>query len=47
MDSAGINVLISIYKIQDAKGKKLIISQANADIIYFINLSNLSYLLEA
>jgi anti-anti-sigma factor len=47
MDSAGIGVLISLYKIQNAKGKKLIISQANADIINFIELSSLSYILEA
>lgn len=46
MDSAGIGILISLYKIQNAKGKKLIINQANTDIINFIKLSGLSYLLE-
>lgn len=42
MDSAGLGVLISLSKIQNIKGKKLIISKANADIINFIKLSNLS-----
>ncbi len=46
MDSAGLGVLISLYKIQKARGKKLIISNANTDVINFIKLSNLSNLLE-
>ncbi|MBP7737659.1 MAG: STAS domain-containing protein [Spirochaetes bacterium] len=46
MDSAGIGVLISLYKIQSKRGKKLIIRKANDDIINFIRLSNLSELLE-
>lgn len=47
MDSAGIGVLLSLYKIQNKRGKKLIISNANEDILNFIRLSNLSELLEA
>ncbi|HOT47350.1 MAG TPA: STAS domain-containing protein [Spirochaetota bacterium] len=47
MDSAGIGVLISLYKIQKTRGKKLVISKANADVINFVKLSNLTYLLEA
>ena len=46
MDSTGIGVLMSLYKIQTTKGRKLIISKVNADIINFIKLSNLTYLLD-
>ena len=42
MDSAGIGVLISLQRIQNKRGKKLIISNANTDIVNFIRLSNLS-----
>jgi anti-anti-sigma factor len=46
MDSSGIGVLISLYKIQTKRGKKLIISKANKDIINFIRLSNMSELID-
>jgi anti-sigma B factor antagonist len=45
MDSSGIGALISLYKIQNIRGKKLIISKANEDIINFIRLSNLTELI--
>lgn len=45
MDSSGIGVLISLYKIQTKRGKKLIISQANDDIVNFIRLADLSGLI--
>ncbi len=46
MDSSGIGALISLYKIQTTRGKKLIIRKANDDIINFIRLSNMSELID-
>ncbi|HPC40887.1 MAG TPA: STAS domain-containing protein [Spirochaetota bacterium] len=45
MDSSGIGSLISLYKIQSKRGKKLLISKANEDINNFIRLAGLSDLI--
>jgi anti-sigma B factor antagonist len=47
MDSSGIGVLISIYKIQNKKGKKLVVSKVPVDIYNLLKLSTLADVFEA
>jgi len=42
IDSSGIGSLISLYKLQSKKGRKLTIRNANADIRTILRLTSLS-----
>ncbi|HNW29051.1 MAG TPA: STAS domain-containing protein [Spirochaetota bacterium] len=46
MDSSGLGTLVSLHKIQNKKGRKLTISNVNADIRNLIRLSTLSDIFE-
>lgn len=46
MDSSGLGTLVTLHKIQNKKGRKLTISNVNADIRNLIRLSTLSDIFE-